>query len=107
MKAPQDIILKPVITEATTDVLPVGKYTFSVAKDANKLEIADAVEQLFNVEVTKVNTMYVRGRAKRVGRFMGKRASWKKAIVTVNPDPAPGKDGKKRKGTIEFFDGMF
>ena len=87
MKAPQDIILKPVITEATTDVLPEGKYTFSVAKDANKLEIADAVEQLFNVEVTKVNTMNVRGRSKRVGRFVGKTASWKKAIVTVNPDP--------------------
>jgi large subunit ribosomal protein L23 len=51
--------------------------------------------------------MNVRGRAKRVGRFMGKTASWKKAIVTVNPEPAPGKDGKKRKGTIEFFDGMF
>jgi large subunit ribosomal protein L23 len=107
MKAPQDIILKPVITEATTDVLPEGKYTFSVAKDANKLEIADAVEQLFNVEVIKVNTMHVRGRAKRVGRYAGKTASWKKAIVTVNPDPAPDKDGKKRKGTIEFFDGMF
>ncbi len=107
MKAPQDIVLKPVITEQSIDVLPTGKYTFKVAKDANKIEIANAVEQLFNVEVMKVNTINVRGRAKRVGRYMGKTASWKKAIVTVNPEPANGKDGKKRNGTIEFFDGMF
>lgn len=107
MKAPQDIILKPVITEQSIDILPTGKYTFKVAKDANKIEIANAVEQLFDVEVIKVNTLNVRGRAKRVGRYMGRTASWKKAVVTVNPDPAPGKDGKKRKGTIEFFDGMF
>ena len=107
MKAPQDIILKPVITEQSTDILPEGKYTFKVAKDANKLEIADAVEKLFNVEVTKVNTLNVRGRAKRVGRYMGRTASWKKAVVTVNPEPAPDAQGKKRRGTIEFFDGMF
>ncbi len=107
MKAPQDIILKPVITEQSTDILPQGKYTFKVAKDANKLEIAVAVEKLFNVEVTKVNTVNVRGRAKRVGRYIGKTASWKKAVVTVNPEPAPDAQGKKRRGTIEFFDGMF
>ncbi len=107
MKAPQDIILKPVITEQSIDALPTGKYTFKVAKDANKIEIASAVEQLFNVEVTKVNTVNVRGRAKRVGRYFGKTASWKKAVVTVNPEPSLGKDGKKRNGTIEFFDGMF
>ena len=107
MKAPQDIILKPVITEQSIDVLPTGKYTFKVAKDANKIEIASAVEQLFNVEVLKVNTINVRGRAKRVGRYMGKTASWKNAVVTVNPEPENGKDGKKRNGTIEFFDGMF
>ena len=106
MKAPQDIILKPVITEQSTDLLPEGKYTFKVAKDANKLEIADAVEKLFNVEVTKV-TVSVRGRAKRVGRYMGKTASWKKAVVTVNPEPGTDAQGKKRNGTIEFFDGMF
>ena len=107
MKAPQDIILKPVITEQSTDQLTQGKYTFRVAKDANKLEIADAVEKLFNVEVTKVNTVHVRGRQKRVGRYVGTTSSWKKAVVTVNPDPAPAADGKKRNGTIEFFDGMF
>ena len=107
MKAPQDIILKPVITERTTDVLPTGKYTFKVATDANKIEIADAVEKLFNVEVTKVNTVSVRGRQKRVGRYVGKTASWKKAVVTVNQEPEADAQGKKRNGSIEFFDGMF
>ena len=107
MKAPQDIILKPVITERSTDMLPQGKYTFKVAKDANKLEIADAVEKLFNVEVTKVNTVSVRGRQKRVGRYVGKTASWKKAVVTVNQEPEADAQGKKRNGSIEFFDDMF
>jgi large subunit ribosomal protein L23 len=87
MKAPQDIILKPIITEQTMDELPNNKYTFKVAKDANKIEIKNAVEELFNVEVTKVNTLNCRGRDKRVGRFAGKTASYKKAIVTVNPNP--------------------
>lgn len=94
MKAAQDIILKPVITEQSTDMLPTHRYTFKVASDANKLEIADAAEKLFNVKVLGVNTMTVRGRTKRVGRYVGKTASWKKAIITVD-------------GSIEFFDGMF
>ena len=96
MKAPQDIILKPVISERSIDLLPSGKYTFKVAKDANKVEIAKAVEQLFSVEVTKVNT-------RRVGRFEGKKADWKKAIVTINQEP----DDKKTKSSIEFFDGLY
>ena len=96
MKAPQDIILKPVITEKSIDGLQVGKYTFKVAKDANKVEIADAVEKLFGVKVAKVNTMNVRGRAKRMGLHSGYTASWKKAIVTLTADSK----------TIEFFDGM-
>lgn len=103
MKAPQDIILKPVITERSIDLLPNGKYTFKVAKDANKVEIAKAVENLFNVEVTKVNTMNCKGRTKRVGKFEGKKADWKKAIVTVNQEP----DDKKTKSSIEFFDGLY
>lgn len=78
MKAPQDIILRPIITERSIDMLPSGKYTFKVAKDANKVEIAKAVEQLFSVEVTKVNTMNCKGRAKRVGRFEGKKPDWKR-----------------------------
>ena len=107
MKAAQDIILKPIITEKSMDFLPLGKYTFKVAKDANKLEIAKAVEELFDVQVEKVHTMNCRGCVKRVCRYVGKTADWKKAIVTVSKDPKPGKDGKKRKSTIEFFDGMY
>lgn len=103
MKAPQDIILKPVITERSIDLLPTGKYTFRVAKDANKIEIAKAVEALFNVEVTKVNTMNCNGRKRRVGMFTGKKADWKKAIVTINQEP----DDKKTKSSIEFFDGLY
>ena len=80
MKAPQDIILKPVITEGSMDDLQAGKYTFKVAKDANKVEIRSAVEQLFGVKVAKVNTLNCRGRMKRVGRFYGKTSDWKKAI---------------------------
>ncbi len=103
MKAPQDIILKPVITERSVDMLPSGKYTFKVAKDANKVEIANAVEKLFGVEVVKVNTMNCKGRTRRVGRFEGKKADWKKAIVTINQEP----DDKKIKSSIEFFDGLY
>ena len=95
-KIASDIILKPIITEDSIDRLPNGKYTFKVAKDATKVEIAKAVEQLFGVEVAKVNTISVKGKEKRMGRFMGFRPDWKKAIVTV-------KGGK----TIEFFDGLF
>ena len=97
MKAPQDIILKPVITEQSMDNLQAGKYTFKVAKDANKSEIKKAVEALFGVEVAKVNTLNVKGKEKRVGRFVGTTASWKKAIVTLTADSK----------AIEFFEGMY
>ncbi len=96
MKAPQDIVIKPIITERSMDALQTGKYTFKVDKNANKIEIANAVEKLFDVEVAKVNTMNCIGRTKRVGRFVGKKADWKKAIVTLKADSK----------TIEFFDGM-
>ena len=96
MKAPQDIILKPVITEASMAAIAERKYTFKVDKNANKIEIANAVEKLFDVKVAKVNTMNCNGRTKRVGRFVGKTADWKKAIVTLKEDSK----------TIEFFDGM-
>ncbi|MCM1165482.1 MAG: 50S ribosomal protein L23 [Lachnospiraceae bacterium] len=96
-KVAQDIIIKPIITEHSMDCLAQGKYTFKVAKDANKIEIAKAVEQLFKgVKVAKVNTISVRGRKKRMGRNEGYTSDWKKAIVTL-------KEGSK---TIEFFDGM-
>ena len=96
MKAPQDIIIKPVITEKSMDELQNGKYTFKVAKNANKIEIKKAVEALFGVEVAKVNTLNVNGKAKRVGRFEGRTSDWKKAVVTLTEDSK----------TIEFFAGM-
>ena len=96
MKAPQDIIIKPIITERSMDALQSGKYTFKVDKNANKIEIVDAVEKLFDVKVAKVNTLNCNGRTKRVGRYVGKTADWKKAIVTLKEDSK----------TIEFFDGM-
>lgn len=96
MNAPQDIILKPVITERSMDNLQVGKYTFKVAKDANKSEIKKAVETLFGVQVAKVTTINVKGKLKRVGRFEGMTPSWKKAIVTLTEDSK----------AIEFFEGM-
>lgn len=97
MKTAQDIIIKPVITEKSMDNLQAGKYTFKVAKDATKPEIKKAVEKLFGVEVDKVTTMNIKGKMKRVGRFEGRTASWKKAIVTLTPDSK----------TIEFFEGMY
>ena len=96
MKAPQDIVLKPVITERSMDALQTGKYTFKVDKNANKIEIKNAVEKLFDVSVAKVNTMNCQGRTKRIGSSIGKKADWKKAIVTLKEDSK----------TIEFFDGM-
>ena len=95
-KTVQDIIIRPIITEASMDALADRKYTFKVAKTANKIEIKKAVEQLFkDVKVEKVNTMNVRGRKKRMGRNEGYTTAWKKAIVTITPDSK----------TIEFFDG--
>lgn len=96
MKAPQDIILKPIITEKSMDELQNGKYTFKVATDANKVEIKNAVETLFGVKVAKVNTLNCNGRTKRVGRFVGKTSDWKKAVITLTEDSK----------TIEFFEGM-
>ncbi len=96
MKLAQDIIIKPIITEASMMGIVSKKYTFKVATDANKVEIARAVEELFGVKVAKVNTVTVNGKMRRYGRFEGYKASWKKAIVTLTEDSK----------TIEFFDGM-
>lgn len=96
VKTAQDIILKPVITEASMEDLRAGKYTFRVLKTANKFEIKSAVESIFGVKVAKVNTINVRGRTRRMGRYEGTTPSWKKAIVTLA-------EGSK---TISFFDGM-
>lgn len=91
---PRTIILAPVITEKTTRRREVkNEVTFKVARDANKIQIRDAVEELFSVSVRTVRTMAVEGKIKRLGRFEGRRPSWKKAIVTL------------REGdTIEFFE---
>lgn len=96
MKLVQDIIIKPVITEASMNNIALKKYTFKVCKSSNKIEIAKAVEKLFDVKVEKVNIMNVKGQQKRMGRNVGYRPDWKKAIVTLT------KDSK----TIEFFETM-
>ncbi|MDR3552634.1 MAG: 50S ribosomal protein L23 [Clostridia bacterium] len=96
MKDAHEIIIRPVITEKSMVGVQHKRYTFRVAKGANKIEIAQAVESLFGVKVEKVNTMHVRGKATRVGKFSGYKPDWKKAIVTLKP---------ASKG-IEFFEGM-
>ena len=96
MKTAQDIIIAPVITEASMAAIAQKKYTFRVMKKVNKQEIAAAVEELFGVKVAKANTINVRGRSKRMGLHSGKTADWKKAIVTLKADS---------KG-IEFFESM-
>ena len=97
MKAIQDIIIKPVITEKSMSAArDQKKFSFKVAKDATKIDIKKAVEELFKVEVSKVNTIHMRGKSRRYGRFEGYTASWKKAVVTLTPDSK----------NIEFFEGM-
>ena len=96
MKMIQDIIIAPVITEASMDRIADKRYTFKVAKNATKPEIAKAVEVMFGVQVEKVNTINMKRKAKRQGYTSGYTAAWKKAIVTLKADSK----------TIEFFEGM-
>ena len=97
MKTSHDIILKPVITEESMMGIMAKKYTFRVAKDANKIEIAKAVEELFpGTKVAKVNTLNVRGRMRRQGMNSGDTPSWKKAGVTLTEESKE----------IEFFSNM-
>ena len=97
MKLAQDIVIRPIITERSMAGIAAGKYTFEVAKSANKIEIASAVETLFpGTKVAAVNTMNVSGKQKRMGRNVGTTRSWKKAVVTIKAD------SKK----IEFFESM-
>ena len=95
-KLAHDIILKPVITEESMMGTAFKKYTFKVAKDANKAEIKSAIEEVFGVKVAKVNTMNCKGHLRRYGRFQGYTPAWKKAIVTLTED----------SNTIDFFDGL-
>jgi large subunit ribosomal protein L23 len=84
MRDPYQIIERPLLTEKAMDLSQAGKYTFRVNRDANKIEIAHAVQRIFNVHVTKVNTVTVKGKKKRVGQFpQGQTKDWKKAIVTL------------------------
>lgn len=96
MISPHDIIIKPIVTEKSMDDMSENKYTFKVMKDANKIQIKNAVETIFGVKVEKVFTMNMNGKMKRMGRNMGRRASWKKAIVKLTPDSK----------SIEFFEGI-
>ena len=96
MKTPYDVVLKPVISEKSMEDAQVKKYTFKVAVDANKTEVKNAVEEIFDVEVAKVNIMNVVGKKKRMGRYVGMTAASKKAIVTLT-------DKSKE---IEFFQGL-
>jgi len=97
MKSAYDIIIRPVITEQSMEDLDIKKYAFEVAKDANKIEIKKAVEEIFGVTVIKVTTINVHGKKRQQGRYpAGKTASWKKAVVKLSADSK----------TIELFEGM-
>lgn len=92
---PRDILIKPIITEKTSMLMQENKYTFKVAINANKIEIRQAVESIFNVKVLDVNTIRVLGKMKRMGKTAGKKSDYKKAIVKL----AEGQ-------TIEFFEAI-
>jgi large subunit ribosomal protein L23 len=109
MSTAQNIIKRPILTEKGNRLRETGgaafapgegeeysqKILFEVARDANKMQIREAVQKLFNVQVLDVRTQIVRGKLKRIGRFQGRRPHWKKAIVTLQPGQ-----------TIEFFEGV-
>jgi len=97
MRTAYDIILRPIITEQSTEHVDLKKYVFEVARDANKIEIKEAVEVIFGVEVTKVTTLNMKGKKKRMGRYPeGRRNAWKKAVVKLSDESK----------TIEFFEGL-
>ena len=97
MKSAYDIIIRPIITEQSMEDLDIKKYAFEVAKDANKIEIKKAVEEIFGVTVIKVTTANVIGKETRTGAYpKGRTASWKKAVVKLSQESK----------TIEIFEGM-
>ncbi len=106
----EEIIIAPVVTEKSNGELQEGKYTFKVNKKATKIEIAEAVEKLFEVKVLKVNTMTIKGKEKRVGRYVGKTSDWKKAIVTIDTNPGDktylAKGGKVTKISKKYKDSI-
>lgn len=96
MKDPRDIIKRPVITERTAEYMNELKYVFEVDIRTNKTEIKQAIEAIFNVKVSNVNTLRVPGKPKRYGRHFGYTPEWKKAFVTLAPDSKP----------LEFFESV-
>ena len=106
----EEIIIRPIVTEKSNDALQEGKYTFEVNKKATKVEIAKAVEKLFEVKVLKVNTITVKGKTKRVGYHVGKTSDWKKAIVTIDTNPSEktylAKGGKTTKVSKKYKDSI-
>ena len=90
----RDILIRPIVTEKSTALMEQGKYTFRVPLAATKIQIRQAVEQIFKVKVQAVNTMRSEGKLKRMGRTQGRRSDWKKAVVTLKPGEA-----------IELFEG--
>ena len=96
MRMVEDIIIKPIITEASMDMLDAKKYVFKVQSNATKADVANAVEAMFKVKVASVNTINMKRKPKRMGVHFGYTSEWKKAIVTLTADSK----------TIEFFDGM-
>ena len=107
---PEEIRIRPVITEKSNDEMQAGKYTFEVNKKATKVDIARAVEKLFEVKVLNVNTMIVKGKTKRVRYKEGKTPDWKKAIVTIDVNPADktylGKGRKAVKVSKKYKDSI-
>ena len=110
MKHAEDVIIKPIMTEKSYSEIANGKYTFEVALNSSKVEIKNAVEELFGVKVLKVNTMNVNGKKKRVGYHVGKTSDWKKAIVTIDTNPGDAtylaKGGKETKATKKYKDSI-
>ena len=96
MRNLSDVILKPIITEKAMDMIAAKRYVFKVVKDANKAEIAAAVEAMFDVKVADVNTINMKKKPKRLGVHMGYTGEWKKAIVTLKEDSK----------SIAFFDSL-
>ncbi len=90
----RELVKRPLITEKTTKLMEENKYCFLVDPRANKTQIKQAIEEIFNVKVKAVNTFNLLGKIKRMGRYQGRRPSWKRAIVTLEPG-----------NRIEFFEG--
>ena len=107
---PEEVIIAPIVTEKSSSEIQNGKYTFEVNKKDTKIEIAKAVEKLFEVKVLKVNTISVKGKEKRVGAHTGMTSDWKKAIVTIDTEVGDktylAKGGKETKAAKKFKDSI-